>query len=78
MPVTNRDRAIWALGAVEVFAEETGLDLECDGLDTAISDLLADMYHLCKQNDLDLDDLLERGRWHFIEELAEEKEESVS
>ena len=46
----NDDRAQWALVAAKAFAKRTRLKIEADGLDTAISDLLADLGHLCDRN----------------------------
>ena len=47
----NSDRAAWARRAVVTLQKETGLT-EADGLDTAVTDLLADMMHLCRQEGL--------------------------
>lgn len=69
---TNEDRANWARAALEVFSQKTGLDMAVE-LDCSIGDLLANMMHLCKQEGLDFDALLETGRMHFEAETDEEE-----
>lgn len=54
-----------ALGA---FAEMTGLDVEADGWDTAISDLLADLHHLVDRRDVSWLGVLGRADGHYTEE----------
>ncbi len=67
---TNKDRAKWAMAAVQTFADVTGLDTasEADGLETTITDLLADLMHLCDANGLQLQELLERANRHYAAE----------
>jgi hypothetical protein len=48
---------------------ETGLS-EADGLDTAISDLLADLAHLCDREGLQLSALLNRAEFHYNDETS--------
>ena len=65
---TNADRCKWAMAAVQVFADATGLDVEDDGLETAITDLLADLLHLCDKNSLQLSDLMASAERHYTAE----------
>ena len=71
---TNKDRANWAFVGVKAFAEETGLDIapEADGLETAISDFLVDLLHLCDVNELDFAELESRALRAYRDELWEE------
>ena len=66
-PQDNRDdnalRAEFAGLAVKAYAKRTGvLDEEPE---TAISDLLGDLMHLCDALDLSFDGLVESGRYHY-------------
>jgi hypothetical protein len=65
----NDDRAEWARAAVRHFQILTGLG-EADGLDTAISDLLADIAHLCDREDLDFYHLLQQSGAHYLAETT--------
>ena len=61
--ITNADRSAWAEVAVEAFIAQTGRD----GVeDDAISDLIADIGHLCDANDIDYLATIRRaiGHWH--------------
>jgi len=72
----NDDRAVWAFRAVMRFREVcqgTPLD-EPEGIEEAIGDLIADLLHLARQNDIDPSLLLNRGWLHFEAEEAEAKE----
>lgn len=70
---TNNDRAKWAEAAVQAFADVTGLDTskDADGFDTAISDLLADIRHLCDREGLDMGEMDRRAHKRYLEELEE-------
>jgi len=70
---TNDQRASWAMTAVDAFSEKTGLDRAGENLDTKIGDLLANLMHLCKFNEIDFDGVLDTGRMHFEAEVAEEE-----
>lgn len=67
---SNQDRAKWAMAAVQTFADVTGLDVDVDGLDTAVSDLLADLAHLCDARGLSLCGLLNRAAMHYEDETT--------
>jgi hypothetical protein len=69
---TTKDCAGYALHAVEAFASKTGLEIETDGLETAVSDLLADLMHLCDKEDLDFETCVARAEGHYHEERLEE------
>jgi len=60
----NDDRADWAYEALCSFQSATGLGDE-DGLDTAVSDLLADIAHLCDRERLDFSHLILRAKNHY-------------
>jgi NTP pyrophosphatase (non-canonical NTP hydrolase) len=73
---TNDDRAVWAFRAVQEFrnvCQGSPLDSE-EGIEEAIGDLIADLLHLARQNDIDPSLLLNRGWLHFEAEEAEAKE----
>lgn len=77
----NEDRALWALLAVVSFAGVVGLaeDVATDP-ETILGDLLADLMHWCdvqqmsstRQEPINFDAALARGRNHYGEEYAEE------
>jgi NTP pyrophosphatase (non-canonical NTP hydrolase) len=72
----NDDRAVWAFRAVQEFrnvCQGSPLDSE-EGIEEAIGDLIADLLHLARQNNIDPALMLDRGRMHFEAEEAEEKE----
>ena len=64
----NKDRAEWAMNAIEAFQAITGTDGE-----DAVCDLLCDLMHCC---DLygdaygDFDEGLRRGRYHYEAETT--------
>lgn len=68
----NKDRIKLAMNAIKGFAIETGLDVDSE-LDAAISDLVADMMHLCDDKGLDFDSLISRARDNHQEEIAEDR-----
>jgi hypothetical protein len=63
----NDARANWALAALRVFHNETGVD-EGD----ALSDLLCDLMHLADRKGWDFDHELERARMHYEAETLSE------
>lgn len=70
---TNKDRARWALAAVKEYARIVGDDIEEEeGLETAISDLLADLRHLCDKRGISFYICDHRGHEHYTEEVVEE------
>lgn len=73
----NEKRAAWGLEAVETYAARTGLDISpsADGVETAISDLLADLHHVADREGLDFADMVERARNHYEAETAEESDQ---
>ncbi|MEU0074069.1 hypothetical protein ABZ027_31710 [Streptomyces sp. NPDC006332] len=76
----NRTRAYWGLCALEAFARKTGqgdlldgtLNIPDDILMEVGGDLLCDLFHLARLNDVDPDQLTDRGRMHYDAEAAEE------
>lgn len=54
-----------ALVGVKAYAKLVGLSRSGDGLETVLSDMLADLGHLCDQKGIELGDCLRRGRDHY-------------
>lgn len=80
----NRTRAHWALTALEAFGKETGqnyfdgtLDVGDDALIEAGGDLLADLFHLARLNDVEPEQITHAGYLHFEAEVEEERAEEV-
>jgi hypothetical protein len=67
---TNFDRAKRAAYAVESYAEANGLEREDP--ETNLTDLMADLLHMCRFEGWDHYDLFERAKRHFWEEVIEE------
>lgn len=65
---TNKDRAEWGKQALDAFAVATGSEPE-----TIVCDLLADLMHYCRLNNIDFEAELHLGERHFDEEVEEEK-----
>ncbi|MFE6165817.1 hypothetical protein ACFQ7F_43735 [Streptomyces sp. NPDC056486] len=77
---TNRTRASWAVSALEAFGGETGqdytdgtLNVDEEDLMEICGDLLANLFHLCRINGVDPEEITRRGHLHFEEEVAEEE-----
>lgn len=76
----NRDRAGWALTALEAYATATGRASMFDGTPTipddilceVAGDLIGDLYHLARLNDVEPETIEERGHSCFLEEVDEE------
>jgi hypothetical protein len=66
--MTNDSRADRALNAVET-------DCDNNDLQTKIADLLANLQHLCRREEIDFEECLESGRMHFEAELKDEGED---
>lgn len=64
----NGSRAAWASVALRAFRGVTGTD-EGD----ALADLLADLMHWADRNNVDFELALDRARWHYAEETAEDR-----
>lgn len=73
---TNNDRADWALVACQAFAAETGMDDDNEELQTVLSDLMCDLFHLCAREKLDLKQIVSGAATNFEEEVAEAKEDA--
>ena len=77
----NKTRAHWALTALEAFGEQTGQDSMLDGTLTVpddilcevAGDLIADLFHLARLNDVDPEHLVDRGRMHYDAEVSAEQ-----
>lgn len=68
--VTNADRAWWALGALAIFIEDTGVDTPED----AIADLIADLLHVGRSFEFDADALVSRALGMVATEVEEDDE----
>jgi hypothetical protein len=62
--MTNQDRANEAHGCLRQLN-----DYEHNELETNITDLLADLLHLCKINDINFDTRMASARMHFDAEI---------
>lgn len=80
--VDNAARAGWAATTLDTFTHLTGqrpYDFnEPDNLLEIAGDLLCDLMHLCQETGVSPDQLIERARLHFEDELAEEGQVPVS
>jgi hypothetical protein len=65
---TNLDRANWAAKSIRAFREETGCDHE-----DSLGDLLTDLIHWADARNFDFDAALDRARYHYEAEIAEEE-----
>jgi hypothetical protein len=68
---TNKDRAEWALRTVAYFTSIVG----GDDLETEIVDLIANILHLCDQEDIDHEPVLRMAAYHHEEEVLIQKEQ---
>ena len=64
--VTNEDRANKASVALEYYGTSSILG-------NTVSDLLADLMHLCDQEKIDFNLLLQNAQWNYREEVKEEQ-----
>lgn len=74
---TNADRARWAKNALAVFTAETyGGDhpdtMFRGDLETAVSDLIADLLHFAVRQGFDTDEIIRSAVFHFEAEFAQE------
>lgn len=69
---TNKDRAGWAFDAVVSFAQIVGQQDE--DLETNMSDLLANLRHLCDRKGLKWSEVDNRGHMHYSAEVVEERQ----
>lgn len=82
--LNNLERARWAAGAACYFSDDpslhydsltkTGADAMANISETDISDLLADLMHLCDELDISFDERLSIALMHYSEEKEEEAE----
>jgi hypothetical protein len=76
--MTNRERAAkairttyayqWFEGQAPELSELESAESGREELTTSVADLLTDLQHWAKFNDVDFDELLERAKWMFVEE----------
>lgn len=68
-PITNKDRALWAEAALLNYAvDKEGGDELYDDVKTVLTDLLADLRHLCDSHDLCFGDLDKMAYQHYVAE----------
>lgn len=70
-PHDTLDRALWRARFILSTSLYDEFEIEPE---QAIGDLIADLYHLCDNLDLDLDNAIDRGFRSYSEELAEWQE----
>ncbi|MFF4952823.1 hypothetical protein [Streptomyces chattanoogensis] len=81
----NKTRAYWALMALEAFGNQTGQHEYLDGTLTiapevireVAGDLLGNIFHLARMNDLEPESIIASAEMHFEEEVREEVEEAI-
>lgn len=69
----NTERISAAAAALVTFAERTGLDADGEPAETAVTDLLADLMHLCNSGGMAFDGLLATARLHHDAETENEE-----
>jgi hypothetical protein len=69
--MNNAERAEKAFRTMLVFMQYTGLT-RADGYETAITDLIADLQHLCDEQGIEFAEVLRVAEDHYQAELAEE------
>jgi predicted subunit of tRNA(5-methylaminomethyl-2-thiouridylate) methyltransferase len=69
--ITNEDRASNALTALVEYAEAKGVILHEEGIETVMTDLVADMMHLAKREGIDFADCATVAVGHYQAELDE-------
>jgi hypothetical protein len=67
---TNEERAASAMKALE--SQEKYHDAWPDGLDDSIVDLVSDLLHLARENDIEPDYIIRMAQTHFDSEVDEE------
>jgi hypothetical protein len=66
----NDRRAMWAGKSLDVFAQETRIKDEDNGL--KLSDLLSDLMHWCDRNGVDFEYEINRARGNYVAETLPE------
>lgn len=74
--VDNNTRADLADIAVQKFAWLSDMDIKSESLETVITDLLADIMHLCKRENIPYESAHTMAEIHFNEEVSEEENEN--
>lgn len=62
----NKSRANWAEAAVRAYARE--IDALDEELAVVMMDLICNLQHLCRREEISFDEVLHGGRMHFEEE----------
>jgi hypothetical protein len=72
IPGNNAVRAGFASTGIIAFAKRVGLLNDEGGVETAISDFLGDLMHLCDALDITFEDMVSMGAFHYDAELRGE------
>jgi len=73
---TNKRRAERAESLIKKYDHSLDNLGEID--ETLVSDVLADMMHCCKANEIDIEGVVEKAFLHFQEEVREEEHDKQS
>jgi len=68
MPKKNLERAGWAAKCLELFGKLTGCHPKDEGWETAMSDFVADLRHLCDREGVAIENVLDRSLDHYMAE----------
>ena len=68
----NNRRAGWGAKALLTYADATFGGAEGEDFETVIGDLMGDLMHLCDLLELDFAEMCEKGRGHYLPEIAGE------
>lgn len=72
----NAERALRVARVLSEYADITGLsadDVEDEGVETLLSDLLTDILHYCDATGISIDEVADRANEHFEVEKYEEE-----
>lgn len=72
-PLTE-DRGSFALVVLYHFSSDVGCNLDDEGVHAVMSDVLADMMHLCDKNGIDFQSVIHAAENHYQAELKEDNE----
>jgi len=70
----NKERAGWARTALDLFAKT----VNSSDQEEAVSDLLADLMHLCDEDEIESGEALARAKRNYEGEVEDAKEEEAS
>jgi hypothetical protein len=77
--VDNEDRRTWARAALDAFGEQTGQTgydySDAEMLEEIAGDLICNLFHLADAAGLDPNKLIERGRFHYDDEVEDPEDD---